>query len=230
MSTLTLIRHGQASFGKKNYDQLSDIGYKQARYLGIELRAREEPIDTVFIGSMLRHRQTAETCLEAMDLDLPLQILPDFNEFDHEHILERHEPRIRDRAWIASEIVKHAHPEEAFINIFKAAITRWASGQHDDEYDESWLKFQQRVQTGLDTAIGQLAHKQHGLVFTSGGCISVITKALLDLNDVSAFRTNWTLANCGLTRIAQTSTNRYLMSLNEHGHFSGRHYELLTYR
>jgi broad specificity phosphatase PhoE len=87
MSMLTLIRHGQASFGKKNYDQLSGTGYTQARQLGTVLRAREEPIDTVIIGSMLRHRQTAETCLEAMGLDLPLQVLPDFNEFDHEHIL-----------------------------------------------------------------------------------------------------------------------------------------------
>ncbi len=230
MSTLTLIRHGQASFGKKNYDQLSETGYAQARQLGTILREREEPIDQVFIGSMLRHRQTAETCLEAIGLDLPLQVLPDFNEFDHEHILERHEPRIRDRAWIASEMVKHSHPEEAFMNIFKAAISRWASGQHDDDYNESWQQFQQRVQTGVNTAIGLLAHKQHALVFTSGGCISVVAKKLLDLNEHTTFRTNWTLANCGLTRITQTSSNRHLMSLNEHGHFSGRHHELLTYR
>ena len=230
MSTLTLIRHGQASFGKQNYDQLSDTGYTQARHLGTVLRAREETIDCVFIGSMLRHRQTAETCLEAMGLDLPLQVLPDFNEFDHEHILERYEPRIRDRAWIASEMIRHEHPEEVFINLFKAAITRWAAGQHDDDYHESWQHFQHRVLSGLDIAIGQLAHKQHALVFTSGGCISVIAKALLDLNDLSTFRTSWTLANCGLTRISQTANNRHLMSLNEHGHFSGQYRELLTYR
>jgi broad specificity phosphatase PhoE len=211
MSMLTLIRHGQASFGKKNYDQLSGTGYTQARQLGTVLRAREEPIDTVIIGSMLRHRQTAETCLEAMGLDLPLQVLPDFNEFDHEHILERHEPRIRDRAWIANEMIKHAHPEEAFINLFKAAITRWAAGQNDEDYHESWPHFQHRVQTGLDTAIGLLQPKQHALVFTSGGCISVVAKTLLDLNDLTTFRTNWTLANCGLTRIAQTTHNRHLV-------------------
>lgn len=230
MSTLTLIRHGQASFGKKDYDQLSDTGYAQARQLGTVLRAREESIDTVFIGGMLRHRQTAEACLEAMGVDLPLQVFPDFNEFDHEQILERHEPRIRDHGWITGEMLKHAHPEEAFINLFKDSITRWVTGEYDDEYDESWQQFQHRVQAGLDAAIRQLESKQNALVFTSGGCISVVAKALLDLNDLTTFRTNWTLANCGLTRIAQTSRHRYLMSLNEHGHFSGRYHELLTYR
>jgi len=97
MSTITLIRHGQASFGKSDYDQLSDIGYDQARRLGVALAEREESIDTVFIGGMLRHRQTAETCLESMGLDLPLQVLPNFSEFNHEHILEKSEPRYRDR-------------------------------------------------------------------------------------------------------------------------------------
>lgn len=230
MPSITLVRHGQASFGQRNYDQLSDKGYAQARQLGLALREREEVIDTVFIGGMLRHRQTAEACLDAMNLHLPLQTLSDFNEFDHEQILARHEPRIHDRGWLAHEITKHAHPEVAFLNLFKAAVTRWVSGQHDDEYDESWQQFQSRVQAGLELTLAQLEGKQHALVFTSGGCISVIAKALLDLNDLATFRTNWTLANCGLTRIVQSSRHRHLITLNELGHFSGRHHELLTYR
>jgi broad specificity phosphatase PhoE len=228
MSTLTLVRHGQASFGKSDYDQLSDTGFAQAQRLGEALLERGETIDAVYIGGMLRHRQTAERCLSAMGLDLPLHVLPDFNEFDHVQILERFEPRYRDRAWIASEMAKHASPEAALIQVFKAATQRWVSGQHSD-YDESWSQFQQRVLAGLDSAITPLAPKQHALVFTSGGCISVIAQTLLELSDHSTFRTNWILANCGLTRIVQGS-QRNLSSLNEYGHFSGRHQPLLTYR
>ena len=33
MSTLYMIRHGQASFGKEDYDKLSDGGLRQARIL-----------------------------------------------------------------------------------------------------------------------------------------------------------------------------------------------------
>ncbi|AXI03286.1 histidine phosphatase family protein [Aquirhabdus parva] len=231
MSTITLIRHGQASFGKSDYDQLSDIGYDQARRLGVALAEREESIDTVFIGGMLRHRQTAETCLESMGLDLPLQVLPDFSEFNHEHILEKSEPRYRDREWIIQQAMQQSvRPEEVFMQMFKASITRWVDGQHEQDYDETWPQFQQRVKSGLDTVAALLNQSQHALVFTSGGCISVIAQALLELNNSATFRTNWTLANCGLTRIAQSARHRNLMSLNEYGHFSGRHHSLLTFR
>ena len=34
LAELTLVRHGQASFGAANYDQLSDLGMQQSRWLG----------------------------------------------------------------------------------------------------------------------------------------------------------------------------------------------------
>ena len=34
MTTIYLIRHGQASFGQQNYDQLSNKGERQAQLLG----------------------------------------------------------------------------------------------------------------------------------------------------------------------------------------------------
>ena len=34
MATIYLVRHGQASFGKENYDQLSPRGWEQGRILG----------------------------------------------------------------------------------------------------------------------------------------------------------------------------------------------------
>ena len=103
MPIITIVRHGQASFGKTNYDQLSDTGFTQARQLGTALREREESFDAVFVGGMLRHRQTAETCLQSMGIALPLQALSNFSEYDHEHILERFEPRYRDLEWLATE-------------------------------------------------------------------------------------------------------------------------------
>ena len=34
MTTIYLVRHGQASFGKSNYDELSENGEAQAKLLG----------------------------------------------------------------------------------------------------------------------------------------------------------------------------------------------------
>ena len=40
MSELYLVRHAQASFGAANYDQLSDLGHQQSRWLGDHLGMR----------------------------------------------------------------------------------------------------------------------------------------------------------------------------------------------
>lgn len=231
MATITLIRHGQASFGKADYDQLSELGYEQADHLGKVLREREETVDAVFIGAMKRHRQTAETCLESAGFSsLPMTVLPGFNEFNHEQVIERYEPRYRDREWLVSEMAKHANPGELFGQMFRQAIARWVGGAHDSDYDESWRHFQTRSRTALDDALSALPARGRALVFTSGGCISVISQGLLGLSDDATFRVNITLANAGLTRIKQGSAQRHLLSLNEHSHFSGRHRDLLTYR
>ena len=48
MATIYLIRHGQASFGKANYDELSDLGQQQATRLGQALAQRMPAFDAVF--------------------------------------------------------------------------------------------------------------------------------------------------------------------------------------
>lgn len=231
MPSVTLIRHGQASFGKADYDQLSELGYDQSRHLGRVLREREERVDAVFIGAMKRHRQTAEACLAEAGLSaLPLTVLPGFNEFNHEQVIERHEPRFRDHAWMASEMAKHANPGDFFGQMFRAAIARWVGGTHDADYDESWIAFQQRSRAALDKALGGLDSRAQVLVFTSGGCISVISQGLLGLADDATFRVNLTLANAGITRVIQGNRHRNLVTLNDHSHFSGRHRDLLSFR
>ena len=68
MGQLLLVRHGQASFGADDYDQLSDLGKKQSIRLGeywqhkAAEQADAEPVkfEAVFMGSLKRHRQTWE--------------------------------------------------------------------------------------------------------------------------------------------------------------------------
>ena len=56
--SLLLVRHGQASFGKTDYDNLSERGHEQAYLLGKSLAQRGITPDRVFCGGMKRHRQT----------------------------------------------------------------------------------------------------------------------------------------------------------------------------
>ena len=60
MGNLYVVRHGQASFGADDYDQLSALGQKQSVRLGEYWRERGMTFEAVITGSLKRHRQTWE--------------------------------------------------------------------------------------------------------------------------------------------------------------------------
>ena len=102
MASIYLIRHGQASFGQENYDQLSELGQQQAVRLGQVISKRLPRFDAVCLGTMKRHRQTAENCLNEFGQNLD-DLDPVFdqgwNEYDHQDILARLRPNLpRQRA------------------------------------------------------------------------------------------------------------------------------------
>ena len=83
MAAIYLIRHGQASFGKADYDQLSDKGAQQSQHLGKFWRTLASP-NKVFTGDLLRHEQTLENFLIGYQGNKPSTVLHSgFNEFNH---------------------------------------------------------------------------------------------------------------------------------------------------
>ncbi|RKG71428.1 histidine phosphatase family protein [Corallococcus exercitus] len=230
MGALYFIRHGQASFGAADYDKLSDVGVQQARVLGEALRSRLPKVDAVVTGTMLRHLETAESCLVGLGQRVGVQTMEGFNEFDHVEIVERHTPRYADPAVMQEELAATKDPRRAFQEVFTQAVGRWVAGGHDSEYRESWSAFKKRCLEALATLVASLGPSRTALVFTSGGPITAISQDLLGIPDEHAFRTNWTLANCGVTKVLYSERGRYLSTLNEHGHFEGEHRALITYR
>jgi len=90
MGQLILVRHGQASFGAEDYDQLSDLGKRQGQRLGEYWQeASQSPeradalnFDAVLMGSLKRHRQTWEAIAEGAKLQMTPEIWPGLNEYD----------------------------------------------------------------------------------------------------------------------------------------------------
>ena len=66
ISNLYLIRHGQASFGEKNYDNLSKKGVKQSIVLGKKLLKQKISFDKTIIGPLKRHQQTFDGINQGM--------------------------------------------------------------------------------------------------------------------------------------------------------------------
>ncbi len=230
MGAIYLIRHGQASFGKADYDQLSATGFEQSRVLGLALRERALEVDAAWRGAMRRHRETAETCLSAAGLAVGTETDAGFNEFDHQQVVERFKPQYSSQEVMVTEMARLPDPRRAFQQMFTEAVGRWVSGRHDDEYAESWPAFRERSMRALESIVTSVGAQKSVLVFTSGGVVTAICQQLLQIPDEHAFRLNWTLANCGITKVIYSDRGRYLSTLNEHSHFENGKRELVTYR
>ena len=65
MGILYLVRHGQASFGAADYDQLSRARRRQCARLGEYFRHRGKRFDAVLTGRLKRHAQSLEAIASA---------------------------------------------------------------------------------------------------------------------------------------------------------------------
>src|SRR5262249_19597706 len=105
MSSLTLVRHGQASFFAQSYDQLSELGRRQAGLLGDFWVRQQRVFDEVYTGPRRRQRHTAELVGERYrhaGVPWPEPItLPEFDEYDLGGMLHNLAPDLagRDRSF-----------------------------------------------------------------------------------------------------------------------------------
>lgn len=231
MSTLYLIRHGQASFDADDYDALSPLGFEQARALGRMLAARAgAPREFAIVGgSLRRHRETADTCLAELGIATPMRIDPGFDEYDHLQLIARLEPRYADAAVMRTELAASGDPRRAFQQLFARACTRWYAGAHDADYDEAWPAFQARCTAALARVADSLPRGSDALVFTSGGPIAACCQSLLAVPTPAGFALSWTLYNAGITRLNLGREGLRLLSLNEHSHLEAAP-DLLSFR
>ncbi len=230
MSTIYLIRHGQAQFGMEEYDALSPTGIEQAKVLGKSLVERKIIPTKIISGAMKRHQQTMNYCLEQMHLENTEKILnDDWNEFDHRDIIAKYEPRYKDIEELKKDIFLDKSPKEKITEVLVGSVTRWTSGQYND-YNESWSTFCSRVRDGLQKIENESAKEDVVFVFTSGGSISVILQKLLDLSIQKTFEMQLNIANCSITKLKTSSRGTQLLSFSDYAHFEGEHKKKLTYK
>ncbi|GAA6184122.1 MULTISPECIES: histidine phosphatase family protein [Alteromonadaceae] len=233
MTAIYLIRHGQASFGQQNYDKLSDVGHQQAKLLGNSLQTRIGDFDKVFLGSMLRHKQTLQNCLSGMSSvvdESNWNFDANWNEYDHNDIIAQMGPEFTDAPSVKNWLLTQNNPKAAFEKLFNDAMNRWMSGQHCDEYVESWERYLNRIKGALENVINNAKGAKKVAVFTSGGPISVVSQYLLGIPPSNVMQVNWTLVNCGITKLVNTQSRVFLSTLNDHSHFEGQHKSLITYK
>lgn len=230
MAKIYLIRHGQASFNKLNYDQLSDLGHKQGEVIGSALTARGVEAGLVIYGAMQRHRETMLAAQRHWHSYGPVSEQAGFNEFDSDDVIACAFPQFKYKAAIAAWLLTQKNKPQAFQAMFSEAIKRWVEGNHDADYIESWSVFTARVEAALTNVIQQSDGKDC-VIFTSGGPVTAIARQCLGLSDYHAFELNWTLYNGGISQLLYNQKGRVsLASCNEHHHLAQAGRSFLTYR
>ena len=227
MSSIYLLRHGQASFGSDDYDNLSPLGVEQSRMLGASFAkfGLQEP---VFVcGGMRRHRQTLEAFFEGFGAAHPFEVKAGWNEFDHLAVMRVAYPEYVDPAVLRAAITATPNPMVAFQRLFETAMERWASGKPD--YPETWAAFLKRVAGAFEELTGSLPSDRDAVVSTSGGAITAVVQQLLQIPSPQAVTLSWTLVNAGYTHVLTKKRGTRLCCFNVHTHFQGEP-RLLTYR
>jgi broad specificity phosphatase PhoE len=229
MAVLYLIRHGQASFGLKDYDKLSDLGEDQSRVLGESLRDRVPDVDLVVTGAMQRHKETAALALEAMGCTLTPRVDERWNEYDHNEVIVKHKPAYKSRTVMAADLGRQRDTRRAFQLMFDDALARWTGGDNDEDYAEPWTAFVNRANAGVDAVREESVDAKNVLVFTSGGPISAVVARLLGLGVEGWLGLNRVMVNAGETKIVSGRSGTSVVSYNNHSHFEANR-DLLTYR
>ena len=223
MSMIFLIRHGQASFGKEDYDRLSPLGKKQARILAQHLLNTGFQPDAVYSGTMARQTATAEELLDlyrGANRKAPeLQMLSGFNEYDTAAIVTALFPdMVKADPSLNDELPKMYASKDSFKRVFEAAMLRWVTGEFATPEIESWEALKARVAGSL-----QLIMKSHGrgktlAVFTSGGAIAASLAHVLGISGERAIRLNWQLVNSSVSRLMYNEERITLAGFNSFTH------------
>jgi broad specificity phosphatase PhoE len=236
MSMITMIRHGQASFGKEDYDQLSPRGKRQARILAQHLLDTGFHPDAVYSGTMARQTATAQEVLSAYraaNRKIPeLELLSSMNEYDTAAIVKALFPDMaKDDPSLNDELPKMYASKDSFKRVFEAAMLRWVTGKFDTPEFESWEALKARVAGSLRLIMQNHGRGKSIAVFTSGGAIAASLAHVLGISGEQAIRLNWQLVNSSVSRFMYNEERITLAGFNTIAHLElAGDPSLITYR
>ncbi|MBX2871260.1 MAG: histidine phosphatase family protein [Saprospiraceae bacterium] len=238
MSTLTMIRHAQASFMKANYDQLSPLGETQSRVLGTYLADKGMSFDKIYIGPLKRHWQTAEGVKEIfLERSIPWPepiMLETLDEHKGMEVMASLLPVLVDRFEVLQEWRRKAEeqPEKARkyqLLIFNHVMALWAKGELDvrEHGLAPWAEFRAQVNAAMQQIVSENGKGVKVAAFTSGGTMSAAVGYALKLEaDEKIMDLNGIVQNTAMSTFLFSEDRLTLKSFNELPHLAG---EMITF-
>ena len=221
MGTLYLVRHGQASFGADDYDQLSELGQQQSVRLGDYFRQKGLVFDAVFTGTLRRQVQTYAGIREGGASALDAQLWPGLNEFDSLAVIATVHPKPLEKP-DTPELYRH------HFRLLRDGLTQWMNGVVSPKGMPSYREFQHGV-------IGALDHIRKNcegnvLIVSSGGPIATAVGHLLGTTPETTIELNMRIRNSAITEFAFNPKRHTLITYNTLPHLDhADHAHWITY-
>ena len=239
MSTLLLVRHGQARLFTDDYDRLSDLGLRQAEALGEFWLERGIRPDAVYAGSLTRQRQTANRIGEVFAASgeawPELQEHLGLNEYPAKEITESLLPALRKTDTSLDQLVtdlksssSDAEKYRPLHRLLETVIARWVTDDYGDaEAPISWKTFSEGVREALRDVMSESGSGKTIALFTSGGPVAISVQSVLQAPDIKAAELNWRVHNCSVTRYTFSGERISLDAFNDVAHLPSG---MLSYR
>ncbi len=216
MATIYLIRHGQASFGAENYDQLSPLGGRQADATGEYLGRLGIELDAAYSGNLSRQLETCERALASQNGDTAHSIDPRFNEINNDEQVKALAPVIAEQDEdFAALLSRGLSSSKDYQKVIRGVFNHWVSNDCSEHGIQSWEDYSGNAQQALrDVMRNEGAGKTVG-IFTSGGTIATLVGHVLGLPGGKVYDFYEPIFNCSITQLFYSGDNVSLSYFND---------------
>ena len=234
MSTLTLVRHGQAHPFQRERAELTSVGEEQGAKLAQFWVRHGVRFDEVYSGTLPRQVQTEEVVGEyfrSARRPWPAAVQDGaWNEYDAGGVLQHFVPADTLLTALSVEFEKaRGTPDEnrRFQRMFEAAMARWLEGTIETTGVESWPVFRSRVSSAIQRLMAGPPSRRIA-IFTSGGPIGFTVQSSLKAPARSFLDVNWRVRNTSITEFVFDQSRLTLDCFNAFPHLDN--VSLRTYR
>ncbi|HVR53358.1 MAG TPA: histidine phosphatase family protein [Pseudorhodoferax sp.] len=210
MGTLYLVRHGQASFGADDYDQLSEQGQRQSVRLGEYFAFKGITFEATLTGTLRRHAQTFAGIQAGMEAagQPPLpepSAWPGLNEYDSHAVIATVHPEPLPKP-TTPELYKH------HFRVLRQGLSRWMAGEVQPVGMPSYADFSAGIAAVL--AHVRTRHTGNVLLVSSGGPISTAVGQVLGTAPDTTIDLNMRIRNSAVAEFVYTPSRHVLLTYN----------------
>jgi broad specificity phosphatase PhoE len=217
MPTLYLVRHGQASFGAADYDNLSDLGSKQTFALGQYFKAKNLRFDAAYMGTLRRHAQTYAGIAQGMGMNQSAILRPGLNEYDSDALLKAIHPEPLPSERTPENYRKH-------FRLLRDGLAAWMEGSVSPQGMPAYPDFVKGITDVLDEVRAEFGARDEAriLICSSGGPISTAVGHILGTAPQMTIELNFRIRNSSVTEFDVNPKRHMLVTYNTLPHLEDK--------